>query len=301
MAAPERIHHDLFTLAPSHQGIYWLRLYRLTNARYCAVVTEVPGNNGFSVVNGASMIRDAIAKVFSVDPAALDMFIIFPNLQHFGEAVEPAEYSDHSESGWQDVSRQQIEAMVGELPLLPAHAELFSRVLTLGGRTRISDRDVWEAVAVTSLPPPHEPFKCQHSGRLKQLLGTSKKIEGHLNAGRRFIASLTPADREQCSYHNGDWASIADASARIIDLHGGTNEPGYILAVERSRLPARDRRWLASLFHHPIQLGEGGNSYINGQHRSCALRFSGAQRAAVIVGTVTTEHEDADWTYLGDG
>jgi hypothetical protein len=64
-------------------------------------------------------------------------------------------------------------------------------------------------------------------------------------------------------------------------------------------LPTGDLRWLLSLFDNPINI-EGG-SYANGQHRGCALRFSGAERAAVVTGSEVLGHVCTDWTYLGDG
>ena len=39
------LHHDAFTLGPRHGGIYWLRLCRLENNRFCGVVREASGNN----------------------------------------------------------------------------------------------------------------------------------------------------------------------------------------------------------------------------------------------------------------
>ncbi len=122
-----------------------------------------------------------------------------------------------------------------------------------------------------------------------------------LDVGRRFLASLTADERAQCRYHKADWRAIADASAGIVDRLSGSRNADYAEAAHKVKLPERDRRWLLSLFVMPIDLSDGRDSYVNGQHRGCALRFSGAERAAVVVGAVTTQHDDADWIYLGDG
>jgi hypothetical protein len=50
-------------------------------------------------------------------------------------------------------------------------------------------------------------------------------------------------------------------------------------------MPAKDRWWLVSLFADPIVLSEKRDHNVNRQHRGCGLRFSGAERAAVVVDT----------------
>ncbi len=302
MATPKRLHHDLFSLPKSRRGIYWLRLYRLTGDRFSALVTEVPGNNGMSAGNGASMIHRAIAKKFSIDPQALDLCIIWPKMRRFGaRRIERASYSQRTDTGWRQVSRATVEAAVGKLPPLPDHAALFSQVLARGGRVRQTYRDVFEAIPVASLPPPHGPYQCQHIDRFKKLLGRSESHAKSLAAGRIFMDSLTPDDLRTCRYHRANWARIADASAQIVDQLPGAEGDDYAAAAQAWRLPAKDRKWLYSLFDDPIVLSDNRNSYVNGQHRGCALRFSRAQRAAVVVDSVKIKHDDAEWTYLGDG
>jgi hypothetical protein len=42
--------------------------------------------------------------------------------------------------------------------------------------------------------------------------------------------------------------------------------------------------------------------YSNGQHRACALRFSGANRAVIEVDIeLLGEETEAGWTYVGGG
>ncbi len=50
---------------------------------------------------------------------------------------------------------------------------------------------------------------------------------------------------------------------------------------------------------NPIDLSGNRKAYVNGQHRGCALRFSGAEKAAVRVDIETVIDDNADWTYLG--
>ena len=228
-----------------------------------------------SVINGASMIRDAIARKFSIDHEALDLFTIWPKYRYTDGPAKRAKYSEHSRSGWRNVTRQEIEAEVGDLSPLPDHEVLFSKVLARGGQVRESSREVFEAVFVTSLPPPHQPYQCMYYARFRKLLGKSDSHEAHLAAGAQFLTTLTSADLKGCSYHQDGWTSIADASAQIIDRLAGMDDPDYVSAAEGWHLPAKDHSWLVSLFRDPILLRGDRTSYTNGQHRGCALRFSG--------------------------
>jgi hypothetical protein len=172
MARAKCLYHDLLCMPKNHRGIFWLRLYQLRGGRFQALVTEVPGNNGMAVGNDASMIHRAIARKFAIDPKTLDMIAIWPKLRNFGaQRLERASYSLKTNPGWKQISRAQVEATVGTLPPLPDHAELFSRVLACGGRVRETYRDVFEAIPVEELPPPHGPYQCEHIDRFEKMLG----------------------------------------------------------------------------------------------------------------------------------
>jgi hypothetical protein len=93
--------------------------------------------------------------------------------------------------------------------------------------------------------------------------------------GNRFVASLTDADREACPFHAADWRSIADESVRILEGSSSRTREALAAAAAESGLPPAERRWLESLFRVPVVVHE--HSYGDGQHRGCALRFSGAQ------------------------
>src|SRR6266568_725831 len=59
----------------------------------------------------------------------------------------------------------------------------------------------------------------------------------------------------------------------------------------------RESEGLQSLFRQPVQVADRG--FINGQHRSCAVRFWGAARVAVVVGEVEVGEEPDVWIYEG--
>jgi hypothetical protein len=171
---------------------------------------------------------------------------------------------------------------------------LFSAVPTLTVAPVLSDlglppvSPLFSFVNVRDLPPPHNPHKCRWYQRFEEIerrLG-EKETAGHwfdvgLAAGREFLETLSTQDRSRCSYHDANWAVVADESVRIVEELGGSRDVDtYRSAVRRSRLRKRERWWLESLFSDPIDVV--GGSYNEGQHRGCALRFSGAERVAVI-------------------
>jgi hypothetical protein len=165
-------------------------------------------------------------------------------------------------------------------------------------------QDIFEVIPVTDLPRPHNPSKCTHRARFDAILAELGSFgrSGHsteLEAGRRFLRTLTSDDTSACWYHQPDWKEIADRSAGIIESVGRQDPRAYLAAAAQENLPAADLRWLVSVFDNPIQVR--GDSYVNGQHRGCALRFSGADRAAVVTGSDVIAEVCTDWAYLGDG
>ena len=148
------------------------------------------------------------------------------------------------------------------------------------------EEPVFEAVHVDDLPPPHAPWKCAYAGRFEAMKAEFGKVEfssDELAAiGERFLESLSPEDRASCRYHEGDWQVIAQESIRILGQFPSTDRMDLTEAARASGLPANDRRWLVSLFRDPVVAHD--RSYENGQHRGCALRFSGAKQAAVVRG-----------------
>jgi hypothetical protein len=292
--------HDLFRRSKPLRLIVWLRLFRLPRERHLAFVTEVPGNPDPG--RGATFFRSLVAREFSVDQASLDLVVIWPKRQVDGRIVDAAWYGLPSNSSFnlQNLDRVTIRAAVALLPPLPDHSQLLAKVLKLGGERRDLKSDGWEVVDVASLPPPHLPFKCHHKERFEKMVGSGRTIEAHLLAGRRFLESLTDHDLKQCPYHKADWDTIADASAEIIELNRRGDASDFIAQANRRRLPARDKRCLVDLFDEPIVLRKDRTKYVNGQHRGCAVRFSGAARVAVVIEGAITNEDPAAWVYLGE-
>jgi hypothetical protein len=306
MSAFTPIHNGLFSPLESRSGmLYWLRLYRLSDAHYVAVVTDVPPHRGPSAMNAASLISTAVAVQFAIDPPTLELFTVSPRSRDHGGGVQPAAYSrapSASSLTWGTVSRRTIEGLVGSLPPMPDHESLFRQVMARGGRARETYRPIFAAVLTEELPPPHGPYQCAHNPRFQSMVSDSATEADRLAAGRAFIDSLTAVDLKRCRYHQGcDWKAVADASVEMMARLESPGEHDYEVVAREFGLPDGECHALMSLFGDPISLGDDRQWYTNGQHRSCAVRFSGARRVAVEVDIETTVHDDADWTYLGEG
>jgi len=307
-----RIHHGLIAVTfgrGSRQGIYWLRLYELSSGNHLAVLTEVPGNQAESVTNAISRIVGYVVRRFNLDIRTLSVFQIWPrgsqNLLKRSE-IDRVLF-EASGPRWKNSNRAAIERLLGQpLDALPAHLELHASVLALGGgRTREVSRDVFEGLPVEDFPPPHDLFKCPLFERWITSTPSSKAPESddansENENGRRFWEAMTAESVKTCPRHRADWRAIADTSVQILDLVGDrADAEDYIAAANDSHLGPKDKRWLASLFADPIIVIGGG--YTNGQHRACALRFSGAHRAAAVVDTESLGEVPDDWEYLGGG
>ncbi len=206
---------------------------------------------------------------------------------------------------WLDASIAEIEDVVGQrLAPLPPHDDLLWRVVTAGGDLEDQiEEPVYQAIPVGALPPPHAPWKCALAARFEAMkadLGDAHVSNEDLAViGEQFVASLTPDDRATCPYHQADWRLIADESVRILEHSASTDREDLANLARSSPLPPADLRWLVSLFQDPVVAHD--HSYGNGQHRGCAIRFSGATHAAVVRGFRTRQVDPGVWVYRGDG
>jgi hypothetical protein len=139
-------------------------------------------------------------------------------------------------------------------------------------------------IPVRDLPYPHFPSQCAFAALFDERAEDRQAGRG----GRKFVRRLRWMRRRRraaCRYHQADWRAIAAAAEAIVRTQGP--RPRQVLrAVEESGLGRVERDWLWSLFVDPIAvppvMDEGDTyGYVNGQHRGCALRFSGYPRAVV--------------------
>lgn len=302
-------HHALIDvpLGGQRHGIYWLRLYDRPDGTNVAVVSEVPGNPSYSVSNAISRITTYVVTKFGLDPEQLVLFEIWPK---GADANEPASVKRVSLSAqsprWRKFSRRKLEELLGlVLDPLPTHEALYAEVLRMGGGNRQELlQPVFEALEVSALPPPHGLYKCPlyDQFRREELDAEDSDSETHeesIEVGGKFVTSLSVDRVRSCPWHRAEWKAIADESVQIIQSLGRRDPEAYEAVATTKLLPKIEMRWLASLFRDPIDIRGGG--YTNGQHRACALRFSGAERAAIMVDEESLGEISADWVYLGDG
>lgn len=327
----ELAHHDLIRVdfGRRQPGIYWLRLYKAEGAAV-AILTEVPGNPGLSVTNAVSSIASFVARESNLDLRELVLYEVWPSggpvsshinrvsLTSTGQEVVPhvgpgkrqkvitgTRFTGSPE--WGDATWVEVEALLGQpVSHLPEHEELYKRVCDLGGGVvEEVRRPVFEALPVEELPPPHNPSGCKHYVRFEELEASLDPdefphwIERGVEAGRRFLDTLTPEDISTCPYHKGNWQAVADESVRIVSALGRRDRDDYVAGVKASPLSGEDKSRLYLMFTEPVVVG--GGSYTDGQHRGCALRFSGAERAGVVVDDEVTGEECTDWVYEGGG
>jgi hypothetical protein len=293
------VFHDLVTAPAAATGsVYWLRLYADGESRV-AVATEVPGNRGQSVLNATDDLLEAARSRPAGDASPLTLYLVAPA----GSIAEERlvwRVEEGAETRWPDADLAEIELRVGQpLSPLPGHEALLERVLALGGDAQDTvDELVFSAIPVTGLPAPHLPRRCALFGHFESMAAEAG-VEVSQEVGARFIASLAPDDRASCRYHVDDWRSVAEESVRILEAAASGSREEMSDRARRAELGEAERRWLVSLFDSPVDIRGGG--YTDGQHRGCALRFSGAEAAAVVTGIRTRKVEPMVWVYSGDG
>ncbi len=302
------LYHDLIKVVRhtrQRPGIYWFRLIRAASGVRVGVLTEVPGNPGLSVCNDIEGILQYLDEKYELREDSTAIFEIWPR-GCIDEDVQINRVSFEASVSWDAAQREDIETLAGgALPPLPNHEELYARVRAFGGGT---EEELWrprfEVFPVTELPPPHNPSRCDYASTFRNLEAESSCAppglhDATLAVGQHFIEALARLDRSQCWYHRANWKTIADESVRILRRIGHENPDRYRAEVRKSKLPQRDRRWLDSLFADPIFVN--GGTYTNGQHRGCALRFSGATHAAIHTNDESLGTVCNDWVYLGGG
>lgn len=135
---------------------------------------------------------------------------------------------------------------------------------------------------VRRLPMPHNPSGCYFADRFDHKAEHSKSGSGGVKFLRR-LRWMGARKRSACPYHaQVDWKQIAASAEALLAEHGPDADPQAVSAsIDLLALEGNDRLWLESLFYDPIIVPLGAESYLNGQHRGCALRFSGWPVAVV--------------------
>lgn len=257
-----------------------------------ALAIEIDDNPGMSISNAAEALWEAVLVTFGISDESLRLLLFFPAAE-LGSEETWTEYVGEA-AGFRRTTRHEAEALVDAAvtprgpcsyraeALWPRHPVLQlipeeGPELALGERLTLA--------AVTELPFAHLPARCAHRERFDRLLAALPADSAASEAaGAQFYLTLTPGDLADCPYHRGDWRGIADASVEVLARLPAEGDIDDVLRLADALLDDdTSRRWLASLFTDPIIFAAGAPAVTNGQHRACALRCSGAGRAAVEV------------------
>ncbi|MCC5579229.1 hypothetical protein IMZ11_26735 [Microtetraspora sp. AC03309] len=142
-------------------------------------------------------------------------------------------------------------------------------------------------VPLSALPWPHNLFKCAHRQRADDVLasypapdrdGGAEQMSQAAHA--ELFGQMTAEDFAACLYHQVNWQAIGEVARRAVEQHDGDWEA----ALARSDSPALtddDTTWLSYLFADPLCWNDGEDSFVNGQHRACALRVAGVPACPV--------------------
>jgi hypothetical protein len=282
---------DLFPFG--HQSLAWVRVYKLAERQAIALALNPLDNPGASVVNNAEGLVADLRRAFSV-LGQLRVFVRFPD--------------DPRDEGWTEIidgamgveferyAVEDLEALVGKEVVIPKG--LMPTCAGLGGdhhpllalipapeqeRNPIDDLAV---VAVADLPWPHNPGACRWRDRFEDvsnLYPSSRHSEPAV--GAHWFLTLNRGDFEACPYHGANWKRIAETSVAVFrELDEQAERLEALEAVHEAFGDSPDGTWCASLFSDPIVWSPDQQSVVNGQHRSCALRASGAELCVVDVG-----------------
>jgi hypothetical protein len=281
------ISDDLFAFG---RGLCHMRAYRDGEA-VVALAVELDDNPGASIANDAEQLSERSATVFG---GKQRVFLHFPGTGTTWTEVifpEPGARADFH----REMPHAEIEALVGAIVVVAADA--MSSAHEIGGTRhpllalippKQPERHLlaeMEAVQVADLPWPHNPSRCAHIERfneVRQLYDAGP--DGHIPAGAHFFVSLIDSDFAACRYHQRDWRAIAAASVTLLDQLPHDADTSEILTAASTLLPSgADLNDLTYLFTDPIAWAPGETSIINGQHRTCALKASGAAECVVVL------------------
>jgi hypothetical protein len=295
------VFHGLYAF--DDRSVCELRVFDAAGNRV-VIATEVEDNPGMSVVNAILALARDVERDFGEAPTT--WISHYPGAEsmasHWSEVVV-----DGPKPDWNRISREHAEEMVGaELPercldehtmeavARPSHPLLALKDdeperEPLGSRLTI--------VPVAALPWPHNPADCPHHPRFEEISRCYPSGCWKSGApGAHFFLTLTDRDFSSCGYHEPDWYRVAQASVEILEALPPEAELDDVGDAMSGRFSSElELEALHSLFSDPIIWTEEGSSITNGQHRTCALRASGAPLCVV-----ETDGRQIDLNVAGD-
>jgi hypothetical protein len=279
---------DLFAFG--RHSIVWLRIYRPAGEEAVALALEPVDQPGAGPVNDAEALTAAIRRAFP-DLGGLRVFVRFPD--------DPSEADNWieiliGEDGGADFAHHpttEVERLVAARlpdPGDPSCAGIGGPehpLLALLPPDEPESDPLTElaVIAVADLPWPHNPFRCHWKDRFETLrdLYPAEDRERAM-VGAHWFATLQPEELAACRYHQADWRRVAEVGVEILrGLDAEAVIEDALAAVEGRLGDSAEAGWCRSLFADPIICHREPVGLTDGQHRSCALRASGAAHFVV--------------------
>jgi hypothetical protein len=295
------VFHGLYAF--DDRSVCELRVFEDADRRVI-VATEVADNPGMSVSNAVESLARDVRRDFG--PMATTVIIHTPNDEPLGREWAEAAVGD-SEVTWETTSRAQVESMVGVE--LPEPDRALHTIAAVGGERHpllglIEVEEEWlplgsrlTVVPTALLPWPHNPARCLYHERFEQLARCYPPARWTSGAaGAHFYLTLTDEDFGLCPYHAPDWCRVAAASVELLEALPPEAEHDEAIAATSGRFKETlEAEALGSLFTDPIRWSPESTTITNGQHRTCALKASGAPLCVI-----DTYGESVEVEALGD-
>jgi hypothetical protein len=279
----ELLFTDLFAYGDGSLG--WLRVYRRDSQTAVALVLNPTDNPGSSAVNAAEQLLADLARSFP-NLGELRVFVRFPDDPRGNGWTEVLDDADAV--AFERRTVEDVEALLGASLLEPHLAD--ASCAGLGGEHHpllalipppeedVDRLDRMAVVAVADLPWAHNPGSCHWKPRFEKLEALYPPSRHHRPAlGAHWYLTLTESDFAACRYHECDWKRVAAVAVEVFkSVAEGAEIDDVFGAITDALRESVEGGWCASLFADPIVWNPGEASVINGQHRTCALKASGA-------------------------
>lgn len=161
-------------------------------------------------------------------------------------------------------------------------------------------RNQYRWIPVADLPPPHNPFRCDHSEHFARFLRKRKRqaqlvrvltrkatspVKVELAAGADFRRWLTSSAAPPCSWHTHgtDWAEVVVWTRKAWDANHSSWTRQAVSCWVESHVPVRSRLGVLAMVSDPIGWSGRDSALANGQHRALALRGAGVSEVLVAV------------------
>jgi hypothetical protein len=137
-------------------------------------------------------------------------------------------------------------------------------------------------VPVDALPWPWNPSRCAWYPRFVESLGGRNLDErGRGDVFRKVVRDLAPSEIRMCWYHATNWNLAAQLAVALYRDQKKPSDPGFAPYATRNGAGADEIEAVYSFWDDPIIWADGAETVTNGQHRTCALKVSGAEIALV--------------------